>query len=106
MVPSASVSLIYRTGKHSVLSIFLPEITTPINEMFIYGHFFPLFKVNETVWKHGCPVKFQAHSEHLLFQREDVIFFFFHKSGKGWNLSYAWHIIIRHELWEGFFFFK
>lgn len=42
MVTSASVRLIYRTGNVSVLSFFLPEITTPINEMYISGHFFPI----------------------------------------------------------------
>lgn len=41
-------------------------------------HFFTLLKVNETVLKHGCSAKFQPHSEHSLFQKEDI----FHKSGK------------------------
>lgn len=39
-----------------------------------------LFKVNETVWKHGYSAKFQAHSKHSLLHREDDIFFFFRKS--------------------------
>lgn len=30
------------------------------------GIFSPSFRVNETAWKHGYSVKFQAHSEHSL----------------------------------------
>lgn len=89
-----------RTGFHLLLSGWFTEL-----EMFPFFHFCsqrsphllmkctflgifsPLSKVNETAWKHGYFVKFLVHSEHSLLQKEDITFFFFRKSCKGWYSS-------------------